>query len=641
MINRTSNLPTVQGAQNIIPNPSLPTPQNNMWLFDGRLPVPDTDTDGMPIITPINPNFPTYEYYKCYALPPYLLTNAMGAVEYFKNCGFTVGYGYSNTITLNSVAAVDIVSNASLNQAILYYTSGALVQSLVGLEVTGSFVDTTHSTVTGNLVSASVGSFTYLTVPYAGKIILESSQFATIAVNDVIAISYVNLGITVPDANTTDYFIMDIYQAILAGLIPQDATITAATPQIYFSILPDSASSAAFGPSAAPMTLSSPTAVVLNVPAATAIITLAVPSNNVGYVPLTAAGTTTITQGAAVGTFDHAVVNGAFIDIYVTFTTGTFATGTAIVLNMDPTANVFAFQTKLFATLKISLAVAAFTYEVVTNADINENYPEAFAWIAANNLPQVCTNGQSICQMVFANMSTPYGAAIIPGGLANDINTYLYLPVYYNYQPILGELPLGIGQLASAFAMVIASNVYPLNPQGEIIINGLPTPTDSNKWIDVGIGGDADIIQGYGYNPIAVNTTGQAYIIAPRVGQTTLPNLPIVNKEYAQEYLWQTISYLKLGVILIVFAIGLNKVRQNPRIISTLKAQIFNLMMQMDTDGLLLNVAINEQLITVRQDATNPLGIDVRIPTQVVPALKDVYFFIDIFSSTINLTSIA
>jgi hypothetical protein len=60
-------------------------------------------------------------------------------------------------------------------------------------------------------------------------------------------------------------------------------------------------------------------------------------------------------------------------------------------------------------------------------------------------------------------------------------------------------------------------------------------------------------------------------------------------------------------------------------------------MQGMQTSGMLLNVLQNESLITIIQDPNNPLGIDITIPTQIVPGLEDIFYTINVFSSTVNL----
>ena len=56
---------------------------------------------------------------------------------------------------------------------------------------------------------------------------------------------------------------------------------------------------------------------------------------------------------------------------------------------------------------------------------------------------------------------------------------------------------------------------------------------------------------------------------------------------------------------------------------------------------MLKNVLINQALIIIVQDPNNPLGIDIKIPTQVMPGVEAIYYTIQVFSSTITLQTAA
>lgn len=626
--NYTTRIPSVQGTQVIQPSVGLPNPQNNIFITGNRItPVP---SNGLPVLNP-QAGFPFYEYYKTYALPTQFLNNALGMLSYFQSCGFTVGYGYSASINLLNASAVDITTYAADNIAVVYYlTSAPLIQPLVGTSITGTFDDTT-AVVTGNFVTAATGSFTYMSVVYDSYIQLESSQFANIAVADDISVSFSNPDILVPDATKTEPFLMNLYQAIIASLIPQNVNSTTATPQVYFSFLPDTARSGLFGPTASTLTLSIPTV------ATATTVTFAIPSMNVSYIPLSALGNSSLTQATslATGTIVSSQINGGSLIVTLSNVTGTFNDADVVSLKLDATQTYFVFQQALFASDNISLQQYALPYQVNTNSDITGQYSPAFNYIAALNLPQTAQDGQAIAFITFANLTIAQNLA--PSTLPTSVNNYQYEPIYYPYVPIIGELPLTAAQMAAAFAMVVGSNVVPLNPQGGVVINGLPVKNDPSQYINVQIAGIADQVMQVGWNAIAVNSNSQAYVVNPITGQTTLPGLPTPDVEFFNTYVWQTLDYLRKGITAICQAIPPGQVRQTPKILSALKSNIISFMLTMQDNGMLLNVFENQALVTIVQDATNPLGIDISIPAQIVPGLQQVYYTINVFSSTINL----
>src|ERR1700742_4010260 len=138
-----TRIPSVQGTQTLIAAPATPNPQNNVFIFGNRRNPTAGETDGLPILSP-QVGFPMYEYYNCYALPAQYLNDSLGMLSYFESCGFSVEFGYSNTINLLNASAVDITTLAADDQVIVYYTdSASAIQPMVGSGITGTFNDTT------------------------------------------------------------------------------------------------------------------------------------------------------------------------------------------------------------------------------------------------------------------------------------------------------------------------------------------------------------------------------------------------------------------------------------------------------------------------------------------------------------------
>lgn len=627
LFNTNTLIPSVQGSQQIQVSPTLPTPQNNIFIFGNRRPATPAETGGLPILKPQN-GYPLYEYYQTYKLPTQYLNDPTGMLAYFTACGFTVNYGYSATVTLNNVAAVDVTTNAAQNQAILYYTNSAQsVQPLVGKTINGVFTDVTQPTITGDFVSAQVGSFTYLSNTYDSKVIISSSQFATIAVNDQIRIGFINNQNLIPDANRTEPFIMNLYQAIQAALIPINANSTVATPNVYFAILPDSAKSGLFGPTSSTLALTVPTDV------STDTVTFAIPSSNVAYIPFSPLGNTSITQAttAATGIVMSSVVNGGELIVTLGNVSGTFNTTDICSLKLDPTQTVMQFQLIEFASQKISLQQFALPYQVTTSTDITTTYAPAFEYVAQLNTPVYSNNGQGLCFIAFVNISILPNLATM--NLPSNTNNYQYEPIYYPYFPAIGDLPLSAGQVAAASAMVFGSNVFPLNPQGGVIINGLPVTASKSSYLPDAIDGIGDQVMQLGWNAVTVNGQSQAYVINPITGQITYPGLPTPAPQFRYLYVWQSVDYLKLVTNTNCQSLGLGQVRQTPTILSKLKSDEISDMLDMQTAGILQNVQENESLITITQNASNPTFIDFAIPASIVPGLEGINYMINIISA--------
>jgi hypothetical protein len=625
-----TNIPSVQGAQNFETPPVLAgAVQQNIFIYGNMLST--TSPTGLPIITP-NAGYPRYEYYKTYQVPSQYLNNGISLLGYFENCGFNVGFGYTSSISLLNASAVDSTSLASANQVKVYYLNSAeLISPLVNSSITGTFDDTT-ATVTGTFVEAAVGSFTYLSVVYDSYVILESTSFASVVAGNNITIAFDNPLLT-PNPSLTDEFLMNLYYAAQATLIPVNINSTVATPNIYFAILPDAAHSGLFGPTTSPLTLAIPTA------ASGSTITFSAIANNVGYIPLSELGATTITQATsnATGTIESAQINGGSIIVTLSNISGTFNTTNVCTLNLDATQTIMSFQKEYFAANNISLRYFAYNGAVNEASDISTTMEPLTSYIAELNEPATSQNGQAICHVVFSNISISKNVAAVT--LPTNVNNWQYIPVWYNYNKIkIGDLPLSASNVSSGVATVLASNVSPNNPQAGVIINGMPVLADKSNYVGTSIGGTADTVQGLGWNVIGVNNNLQAYMINPVTGLTTLPNTPTTNKEFRPTYVYDTLNQLRLGIINICQSLGLGQIRQTPKVISNLKGNIVSFMLEMQQSGQLLNVLINEKYIVIKQDPTNPLGIDITIPAQIIPGLEQVNYTINVFSSTITLS---
>ena len=301
---------------------------------------------------------------------------------------------------------------------------------------------------------------------------------------------------------------------------------------------------------------------------------------------------------------------------------------------LDASQTLGVSQSEVFAAQNISLQQLAIPYEISTNAMITTTYKTIFDYVTQLNLPQYSVNGQAICQAVFARIGISDVSAF--NTLPTNVDSWMYEPVFYNYIPGVSDITLTAAMVSAAYAMVVGSNIYPLNPQGGIVVNALPVKS-TEKSTSVMVGSYADSIQKLGWNVISVNTNLQPYIIAPRTGQTTLPGTPTPDTEFYPEYLWQTIDYCRLTAIQYLQSLGLSQIRQTPSKMKQIKGSLYSIFSDISLAGLIM--PIDSSQIVVVQDETNPLGIDVTVSIQVVPGLYFAYVTFNVFSSLVTITT--
>lgn len=626
-----TSIPSVQGSQ-VLKTPPIfaGANQQNIFIYGHRNST--ADVNGLPILMP-EAGFPRYEYYKTYPLPANLVSDAPSMLSYFKRCGFNVGYGYVATISLLNASAVDITTFAATQIVRVYYLSSShLIAPMVGSGITGTFSDTTPVTpITGVFIKAAIGSFTFNSIVYDSYVDLQSSDFATIAANNNISITF-NEPILVPNPLITDEFLLNVYSACQATLIPTNVNSTVTAPAIYFSVLPDSANSAYFGPATVPKTLTVPTEATADT------ISFAIPSLNVSLVPLSELGVTTITQAVslATGVVESATINGGTLVVTLSNIVGTFDTTNVCTLSLDSSQTVLFNQKDYFAKRGISLRYITCIYEITQASDITTLYADIFNHVAVLNLPASSQDGQGICHVAFGNKTL--SKALAPLNLPTNVNNWQYVPIFYNYNSLqIGDIPFTIGQLVSASIAVVGSNVSPNNPQAGVIANGVPVLQNDHKWLGDQIGSASQIIQDLGWNAIAVNNNQQAYFINPITGLTTIPGTSVPNETFSPIYFWDTINQIRLGTIAILKSMGLKNERQTQLVYNSVKTKLISFLMDLELTNQVMNVIENESLLIVKEDSTNSFTVDVIIPTQIVPGLQNVNYTINVFSATVNL----
>lgn len=686
--------------------PFTPTPslQNNTYLYGNRRPLAMGEIS---LPTPIPANgFPRFDYYTVYKLKDELITNPGELLGYFKSCGYSVGYGYSGTTTLNNIGAYSPVP-ATPGKVTLYFAGQSLnVEAIANSTLSGTFT-ISGTAITGDIVSVETGTFnqpiianitgdttdtnasitnlnidanllmvgasisgagipigaTILTIDSVSsitisiaatatatgvalvyqsaspltadtKIILNSTDYTSLQIGLNLTLNFVQQSSN-PDINTTEPFIMNLWQAAtaMANLNGDNQNATVGAPAVYFSILPDYASTNYFQATGTAMPLGgAPTVSAV----ADNIVTLTIPLSldYTSFIPSMTFGNSTITQATtlATGTIFEASVNGNSILVKLINVTGTFNITNALTLVLDNTITIMTLQQEFFAKKRISLRTFPCIYPINNNNDINSVYNALFAHVIALNSPLVSNDGQANCSIVFGNQTLPWQTAETT--LPNAINNQYYEPVYFPLVIRPGVVVQSTAQTMCAMAMVMASNIYPFNPFNDIVINGFNNSTFDVDWIDMKVGGVADELINLGWNVISTNTQGQQYLFLGRSGQTTINNAP--DNEFYPSYVLDTKDYYTKAVILICRNAGVGQVRQTSTTLNSINLGIVSLNKKMGNDGILSNVENNNNLVRVTRSTENPLGVSIYAPIQQTPGLLNVYG--EVVNYSINFT---
>jgi hypothetical protein len=261
---------------------------NNEWIIGGRL-LPS----GQTYLAPVKPasGIPLYEYYRPYLLPAQYNTDSQALLSYFQSAGFTVQSGYTNTTTLYDASSV-VVGDGILTVTFenINDSTSALIDSLTnGDQITGTWVSGVNS---GVYVSCSVID--------DNAVLVLNGDSGDISVGGNVTLTFTDTEILYPDVLYTDPFVVLLFYAVLVNSLLENTDNTNfISPNIWFTILPDSGHTQVGRPQAAPFTgITAPTSVtgsgsstVLQIPTASSTST-----NPVGYIPFSKLGVSSLSQ---------------------------------------------------------------------------------------------------------------------------------------------------------------------------------------------------------------------------------------------------------------------------------------------------------------------------------------------------------
>lgn len=534
-----------------------------------------------------------------------------------------------------------------------YLTVGTNVTFTVGTNTFTSVpvasITTDNTSITVTLSQSPSTAISAGAISAATAVVNQGSCDTQIVINNLSAITGLTLGFNLTgsyvvassdvDPNNTEPFVYNLWMAARAlnkiGNLNANATLGA--PAIYFSILPDRASTNPFGPATSVYALgtcgnvSTGTSVVVSIPQK---------NTNVSFVPSLALGNSTLSQGTGVsGVVVGWIFNGNNIDVQLNSVTGTFASNTATTLNLDTTVTFMSIRNQYFASSKISLRVQPCIYEISTVQQFNANQA-IFTDTINLNAPELANVNQGNCSIVFGtinlngNVPPLLAPTVLPSG--ETINNQFFEPFYFNYVYRTGIRQMTTEAFLCAAAAVMAANNYPFNPLNDILFDGVTNSPYPSDWIDNTPGGAGDTIVNLGYNVIFSTNQAQQYLNIGVTGITTVDNLP--DNEFYPSYIVDVKDYNRKQVYLICQQNGVGQVRQTQTTLVKLHNAIKNLLTQQAADGIIPQNIVQSLIsqIIVRRSTQNPLGVYIYYPLVQNPAFLNAYVEIDNYS--INAT---
>jgi hypothetical protein len=448
----------------------------------------------------------------------------------------------------------------------------------------------------------------------------------------VLTLTGVN-NINYPDPNATDpiaLMVWDFYQSALSAFNSPNGA-----PAAYISILGDRDDT--INPVSTPIVLGVPTAVTTGT---TTTLTYATSTAGLGYLPTTALGSSTVTQttSLATGKFGGYTISGSNVIITVTNVTGTFVTTAAnsVSVALDNTINAFAYLDN------INLYGAVQQFPILDLTDITTTYADFYDGITLINEPNQVLNQHYFTYGAAGNItSLPSSAASLPApnNQENILVTYPYVAQFGDvpYENTAGNV--AAGRVTSAVMYMLANGDAPFPPLMTATINHLPVSSLASTISYSGAqNGTGDIAVNEGWLPLAPNSSGVVAFLESNTTLITIPGTTTPDVEFRYTHIWDCVRYIKQKVAELFNVISVLPNNQGSALISPFFIRqftqgIYSILYTAQNLGVVENVALYQNLVSVTQDQTNPNQVDVYIPIQIIPQLNGANVLINVFSS--------
>jgi hypothetical protein len=583
--------------------------------------------------------------YRPFQIPFTAMGSGADLLSYLSGLGATVTMGVSNTINLVAPNSTT-VSGGTVTLTWTSEPDGW--DEISGISISGTLSQTQPGPTTATGAIQSVGLGTTYTITLSGV----TGTFNT---TNVVTLSYVNNSINIPDGRQTEQFALDLYYAVQAMNIQNTVNLTTGTPNLYCTIVSDRDS--AFAPNSTDVSLVAPDTVTVNGDGTVSLFWNTLPDGWI-YVPQTALGGTTFTQGAAyVATEDEdpieledssgslqtesVIATGTFVQqlapqytptgagygVLLSNVTGAFDTDQEVDMVLDDTQNVFdLLGNNYYRYMSVNPAIT-------TATDFNTTYEAFQEYILMTWSEQASGKRLFGTAGVFAADPTqPYtqlNTLVQP-------NSYYFRPIDYYYPVRLGNVYGSAGQIAASIAGALSCNLPPYPLMNNVVLNGLFVSSDSSTYIDTGPFSTAEQLADIGWNAIGVNRSGQPFMVIPITSAITLPNSSVTDQEFYDSHVWDVIPEIKSRIWDALNAEQFQNRLITPQFLKDQENAIFAVLVQAQSEQMIFNVAQWKQQIVVTLNPVNPHQTLASCVVQITPAYTGTVVNINVVSALIT-----
>ncbi len=337
-----------------------------------------------------------------------------------------------------------------------------------------------------------------------------------------------------------------------------------------------------------------------------------------------------------VGTYGGFIVDGSNVIITVTGATGSFTTSVAATVVLDNTINAFAFLDN------INLYGAVQQFPITDLTDITTTYADFYDGITLLNEPNQVLNKHYFTYGAAGNItSLPSAAATLPApnNQENILVTYPYIAQFGNIPYENSNGNVAGGRVTSAVMYMLANGDAPFPPLMTATINHLPISSLASTISYSGAqNSTGDIAVNQGWLPLAPNSSNVVAFLESNTTLITIPSTTTPDIEFRYTHIWDCVRWVKQEVAELFGVISVLPNNQGSALISPIFLRqftqgIYSILFTGENLGVVENVSLYQNLVSVTQDPTNPNQVDVYIPIQIIPQLNGANILINVFSS--------
>jgi phage tail sheath gpL-like len=223
----------------------------------------------------------------------------------------------------------------------------------------------------------------------------------------------------------------------------------------------------------------------------------------------------------------------------------------------------------------------------------------------------------------FGTVAIMANRSVTDPSLLPQTDTQFLSPVWLRDTGTGGDAPeYSIGELASAYAGILAANGVPFNPVDSKTIPGLHAPKKQSDWITVGAGLESEAALQLGVTPIYVKPTEDVAIVRSVTARISADGsgAPVVTAYYdVQDF--QVLYYFRKTLWTRFSQPDFKQRKASTDAAREIKSEAIRLATLFEDQGMFQNVKELAKKFKVERNASDRHRFDIFVPVNVIPGL--------------------